>query len=528
VTARNPYAWDKLNLNVFYGRDAELRELAAGLRRGRSFLLLGAARIGKTSLLRKLEESLRRSRTRVVYCHPASWSRVDAPETVFRQLARELVQPGRDPDDVADAGQLESYLFAGVDAGTLAAPVCVLLDEASLLASRPWASDAFAGLRYLLAESRVAPYVSMVVAGGPELRGALHAAGSPLTNVTTLRPLPTLDREAARRLVQEPTGGRVDDVAERLIQERTGRHPFLLQFLMNAAWRGRGPVRHEDVDEASREFLRVHADNFRNWWNRLTPEDRVLYEHTITLRRGCPIRDLVDVVGTDPDPSVQNLVCTGICHREGERLHAAGSLFAEWHSAFVGRSLRDAHEGAEAWERLTRPGQFATVVVKAVGRWWRGIHDGGGEMLRQTREAPFRDDFWRVLSVWQPQAEREPLRRRGPTDLCVADPHDPDTRFHIEFKVWGRRDRNVVGQLLGYLGPLDSVGAVVMLHRRRRVSAPRYRERLLDHLAGMRIVWQGRDDAPGGPLFVTDHERSQGARVRLFHFLLGIPPTREG
>ncbi|MEM4235054.1 MAG: hypothetical protein QXU75_07895, partial [Candidatus Methanomethylicaceae archaeon] len=56
---RNPYRWDKVNIDLFYGRNRLRHELVEGLRNGQSFGITGGRRMGKTTLLRRVEADLK-------------------------------------------------------------------------------------------------------------------------------------------------------------------------------------------------------------------------------------------------------------------------------------------------------------------------------------------------------------------------------------------------------------------------------------------------------------------------------------
>jgi len=58
---KNPYAWNTVDPELCYGRDKLLSELLSGLPGSPrySFGLTGGRRMGKTTLLRRVEEDLR-------------------------------------------------------------------------------------------------------------------------------------------------------------------------------------------------------------------------------------------------------------------------------------------------------------------------------------------------------------------------------------------------------------------------------------------------------------------------------------
>jgi hypothetical protein len=54
----NPYHWDQVNLKLFYGRHQLAIDIIADLNRSHSNAVVGGRKIGKTTLLRKIENDL--------------------------------------------------------------------------------------------------------------------------------------------------------------------------------------------------------------------------------------------------------------------------------------------------------------------------------------------------------------------------------------------------------------------------------------------------------------------------------------
>jgi hypothetical protein len=104
-------------------------------------------------------------------------------------------------------------------------------------------------------------------------------------------------------------------------------------------------------------------------------------------------------------------------------------------------------------------------------------------------------------------------------------PGSHPARLH-EIKIWGRNDyRDVVSQILGYTIPDDDFACVVMLDRQARPLRDPYRDECLGDEAGRTLLWPVNGaDATSYPAFVTHHERASGRPLRLYHFIVQLPP----
>ena len=215
---------------MFYGRDRVLRELMQSA--SPQCLLVGPRRVGKTSLLRRLEDQLpkRRPELQPVFLDLLG---IDDPTAVIRRLARalKLSAPMPAPSFSDNARLLAEMLRERFP--DPARPGLILIDEADGLVEADAASGfpLLSALRSLQAEG----LCSFILAGYWYLFRRTLDHGSPVYNFATVKQLRPLEPEAARDLASEPMariGLRYENSAipER-IAERTGGYPSLIQFL---------------------------------------------------------------------------------------------------------------------------------------------------------------------------------------------------------------------------------------------------------------------------------------------------------
>jgi hypothetical protein len=101
-------------------------------------------------------------------------------------------------------------------------------------------------------------------------------------------------------------------------------------------------------------------------------------------------------------------------------------------------------------------------------------------------------------------------------------PLNPARRACIEIKIWGRNAyREVVSQVMGYAIPDDDFTCVIMLDRKARPLREVYRD---ECLAGGTLLWAGEADKVSYPAFVSRHARPSGRPLRVYHFIVQLPP----
>lgn len=351
--AVNPYRWDQVDINLFYGRDSLRKELVTRLGDGQSFGITGGRRMGKTTLLRRVEADLKtRAKQSMsgglcilpVYIDTLALPHPITPDGIFNLILKKI-ERGIEPVYKPNSGNrrvIDSLLhpFASELADLIRRvsdyrlQIVILFDEVEPILDLEWGTAFFSNWRaFLHNEPAISPYVSAAFAGASEMIHLARDIGSPLGNVLTWRELALFPFEDTALLVNEPTNNYLSlEFAKRVYQETCG-HPFLTQYVMKA-------VCEQDLDHASRSleqavetFLIYEHDKFERWWEQLSPIAQQLYGQLVQSSAPTPRRFLLQAFsGGDVNRSLDVLCHTGIASFvSGQDAYtASGAMFSRW------------------------------------------------------------------------------------------------------------------------------------------------------------------------------------------------------
>jgi hypothetical protein len=358
----NPYDPHRVDISLFYGRDQLLLDLSSDVNAGRSCAIVGGRRIGKSTLLRKLENSLTEQLPTSahsgfvvipVYVDILSITSGQSPRPVyaailsgvFAGLARLKLIGHEHRDDMTLLAQSpgeESRIFKEVLVRWLAvvSQVCfvriaVLFDEVEPITRSEWGNGFFSNWRSLLNNSpEIYHNICAVFAGAKEMNALCEDVGSPLANILVWRTLSLFHWIDTYHLIQEPAGRRMSDRLARKIFVVTGGHPFLIQFLMQRICGQSRICTEEVVDDAARYFLSSHTQVFANWVSNFEEADRTAYVFLARKVRPQAKRDLVQLLGDTAANDALSLLChTGVAtkgRKHSEHYRARGTLFRDW------------------------------------------------------------------------------------------------------------------------------------------------------------------------------------------------------
>src|SRR4051794_22055423 len=267
---QNPYRWDLVDPSLFYGRQDVAASLVERLLAGDRFAVAGGRRMGKTTLLRKLESEL----TGIgadgglivlpVFVDMAELAGASA-EQAYRVLGRrvgraaaavDLAPPGFDiTDGPALADALRDLLDASRRRGRL--QLVFLFDEIEQVLAASWGGGFLAHWRMLLNNmGEVSRCVSAILCGAREIYRIAQDAGSPLGNILAWQELDLLGHAETARLVREPSGYPWSDEAVGQIFAASGGQPCLVQYLMQRHCEGDPGAWPETLARAEERFLR--------------------------------------------------------------------------------------------------------------------------------------------------------------------------------------------------------------------------------------------------------------------------------
>lgn len=335
---RNPYHWLTAYTDLFYGEDRVLmvREIVSRLQRGESFAIVGGRRLGKTTLLRRLERELRIKNTGLlpIYVDAQAMPGASTPQEAFEYIRRHVSSQLRINLE-GTKGNLGDWVVKAVD-NVKCLKLVLLIDEFDLYREYPWSTIFFNNWRALIHNiPDVSQRLAVVLTGGRRMQTLHESPGSPLANVLAWKYLSVLDKKDALRMVNEPTQGQFGEELGETIWLETGGHPFIIQFLMHhvCMWAGQMSAQ-QAVELAKQKFLAEHDVVFKQWWfDHLEEDERQVYR--VLRRRGAAtLEELAGELRLSRiaiQERVRTLSCVGIVRRPTiSSCEPAGDLFAKW------------------------------------------------------------------------------------------------------------------------------------------------------------------------------------------------------
>jgi len=341
----NPYRWDLVDPTVFYGRGETVRYLLDRLLAGDRFAVAGGRRMGKTTLLRRLEAELTgvgsagRLLVVPVFVDVAELYGGSAEEA-YGLLARKVGEAARAAELPAEAWEaasgpdlaevLRALLQATRRLGRL--QLVFLFDEIERLLRAEWGGGFLAYWRMVLNNmGELSRAISAVFSGAAAIYQIAQDAGSPLGNILAWHELELFSPEETARLVREPSGQAWPDGLVERVFEASGGQPCLIQYLMQRVCDGEVEAWRESVEAAEQRFLREHATVFSSWWQGFDEAARAIYAR-LADGGALPEGDLIAGFPGQGKRALDVLAHTGVVHwdRTSRTVRAAGTLFERW------------------------------------------------------------------------------------------------------------------------------------------------------------------------------------------------------
>ncbi|MBI5514279.1 MAG: ATP-binding protein [Deltaproteobacteria bacterium] len=522
----NPYRRDRVADALFVGREALLAELAGAVRAGRNAIraVMGGRGMGKSSLARQLQKSLGTDALTII----ASGS-----------VQRTAAEIGRALGVSLDTGDPVETLVGGV-AARPTRRVALVLDEVERLLRDGDGLALLDNLReaYEHSQGRLA----VLVLGGTEIRDLLVDQASPFLRIAGgVHTLTGLTRDETATLLRAPLCLDVSDEVVDAVWAETAGHPWLLQAFMEFAVE-RALSRTEVVAQLpaamrAAESQVLHPVAFPIWWDNLRVRGQDAYRRLAREPAPVPSAAWVARFGDDPRPWLDVLASTGVAALDEGTVIARGALFRRW--------VADNHPEAPtvvapddalgAWLTVVGVDAFERLVVRAIAAWARAMVEfpaaavRSGPDVKSDNSALQPEAFFQmhaIVALLQHEreltAEPEALSMKvaGRTDIKVRSRHDTTRRACVEFKIFGRKDEEVVKQVVGYAAPGDSFAAIVSVDRCRRLLRPEYDSRCFRD-----AVPDRHQDAPAPllyPAYCTNHLRAGANPLRVWHFLVQL------
>lgn len=331
----------------FVGYERLRRQLLNGFVNGNSFAVLGGRRCGKTSLLIQIERDVRKQGLAPFTPLPRRLSMLKlgavTPERLFEKIYLLVVegvpeappwttpQPGRAYDHfLKQLGEAKAALEAAHGPRWL---VLLLIDELDAAVKKLPDDQFFQNLRHLLMEEEKTRF--RLVATGVDLSNLINAGSSPLNNLRhkylTRLTVPQTDELIGHGFPD----GLPPSLRENLLL-RTGRHPFLLQGILDKLWDEQPDLNPETLKRETRAFLREHQ-TFTHWQEAFTPAADAVYRCLAQTPHGKLIvqelrKQMAPDLRHEWEEGITFLSYHGIVDdTDPDVPHLVGTLFRDWY-----------------------------------------------------------------------------------------------------------------------------------------------------------------------------------------------------
>jgi hypothetical protein len=332
--------------NQFVGYKNERQSFFDGFENGSSFAVIGGRRSGKTSLLLQIRDDIEKNGL-----HPCSaiisyfsFQEFACPiqvlelfEYLFRLATKKLPGPPRwrnFPDMFPYHEFLENLKLVRRDFENDFGQewlVIYLIDEMDGAVERLPNSSFFQNLRHFLMVSEFRSHFRIVAAGVKEMARLITGGSSPLNNLRH-KYMRTLECDEAMELVEKGFP-KTEPGAEKYLFELTGKHPFILQGILEGVSEIDKGLNDETIKDAAERFLNQHSD-FQHWFNTFNANEKNIY-HCLALSpdKEMSLDGIKDQVGEDPDSykSINVLSYHGVIHAPStDKISLRGTLFRDW------------------------------------------------------------------------------------------------------------------------------------------------------------------------------------------------------
>lgn len=351
---KNPYATDRIKPSLCYGRDDLLKELR-GESPGdpkhiwQSFGIAGGRRMGKTTLLRRVEQDLLKgieewkSIGRLVIpiymdCMALPDSNSLSADDIWGILFRELQSALEDqaqqlkPLDFDNFKKKVEPILCNLEEEPL---IIVMFDEIERVLVCDWSNGFLDNWRALLSNTpNLAEYFTAVFSGAQEMEALQHDVTSPLANVLKWRPLHSLAYTDACQLMQDPIDHQWPEPFLERVYKETGGHPMLLQCVMQHICQEPPKKADQSLEQIIKKIANDHRWQFSQWWERYcSPMAQRVYRRLPDDGTMLPLETLTDEFDTtESNNAVEILQHVGLIATEkyGLCFRYSGEIFRQW------------------------------------------------------------------------------------------------------------------------------------------------------------------------------------------------------
>ena len=350
-----PYCYDRPidEPVLFVGRQPLVIDIAARVRRGESFAVLGGTRIGKTTLFQQVKRELDQlpetssgQRIVPVLLSAQQFGRLSR-SAIFAAVLDELrgAVTGAVAEALATAVRElrtnavdEDYAFDHFTSALRDAmrqdegfALFILLDEVDELRRHDWSKTFFGNHRFLVSQSEMRQRISLMIAGTLSSASLWNTAGSPFYNVVTIVELVLLQDDDLRGLIGVGFPEGLPEGVEAELLAEVGGHPYLMQYFLSRIWES--GTDGDPVADAGRRFLKERRGDFKRWWGACGEDARPLFgqiaRSTEPFKKHAAIEIFGDVDRVER--ALDQLLVNGLVREVGTNRFLTGSrLFARW------------------------------------------------------------------------------------------------------------------------------------------------------------------------------------------------------
>ena len=330
-----PYSHTSIRPGMFYGRQDELGEIIRN--RGQSFAIYGPRRIGKTFLLKQVQDKINAERAcKAIYFSCQNNSIAEVKYRLLRELEAQI--------DIENVSRFEENLRLIIKNSQHG--YVFLLDEIDDLIEEDTRSDYqfVTSLRNIWNENR--EKCQFVFAGFQTLASRFHDQAAPFYNYAAPLPLENLKQDDAIRLIIQPMEDDLflefldTEACLNRIVETTMCHPALIQFmcrrLIDIACEEKRVYIHPKDIELIFNDSEYRSLISRSFWHILEKEQQIIALQMLQMNekftnvelQACLAEKNIHVPIADLERNLEKMIASGMITKSEQFYSFANSLFA--------------------------------------------------------------------------------------------------------------------------------------------------------------------------------------------------------
>ena len=342
-----------------YVGDLPRRVIEGMTGRGQHFGIIGGRRCGKTSILKVLERRLpSESPARAVVPVPVHVTALDrvSPGVLFREILTAMTKGLKGYQWSGFAREEEPYAAfrtalkerVGSDLTDRYGSewmAAILIDEIDTVAEKlkgnGYDDTFFGNLRHLVMEHEMRGGFRLVVTGVNDPEGVINR-GSPFNMLATVH-LGILSAENVDTLIEVGFRDGMPSRAKERLVELTGRHPYLLQGVLQKLWCPGGRNLDGEVLQGAADSFQQEHNDFARWLDVFESVTRRTYAYlSAQAERGMSTAELSTrlseasgrgVSRGEVNDALTVLVTHGVIEQVGTSCRISGTMFRDWFDA---------------------------------------------------------------------------------------------------------------------------------------------------------------------------------------------------